>query len=80
MKNFNKSKPYVHLSHSIIKTLTISSIILVAAALPAYAYSDPGTGLLAWQLIASSVVGLLFYFRKILASFLGKIKPWKNDK
>jgi hypothetical protein len=29
------------------------------------AYVDPGSGLLVWQLIAASVVGCLFYVKKV---------------
>ena len=28
------------------------------------AYVDPGSGLLVWQMIVSSVLGSLFYFKK----------------
>jgi ABC-type thiamine transport system substrate-binding protein len=31
---------------------------------PAQAYTDPGSGLLLWQILVAGAVGLLFYFRK----------------
>lgn len=43
-------------------------IIVVAAALalvsPAYGYTDPGSGLLLWQMIGAAFVGSLFYLRR----------------
>lgn len=30
-----------------------------------FAYVDPGSGQLIWQLVLSTVVGLFFYFRKL---------------
>lgn len=35
----------------------------------AHAYSDPGSGIMLWQLTVSFFIGLLFYFRKILGFF-----------
>jgi hypothetical protein len=40
---------------------------------PAYAYTDPGSGLLLWQLLVSAVFGAAFYFRKMFSSILKKI-------
>ena len=37
-----------------------------ALAQPAMAYTDPGSGALLWQVIASAFIAVLFYFRKIL--------------
>lgn len=36
------------------------------------AYVDPGSGMLAWQLIVAGFVGLLFYFKKV-RGFFGRI-------
>ncbi|HJV64763.1 MAG TPA: hypothetical protein VJ550_03420 [Geomonas sp.] len=35
----------------------------------AHAYSDPGSGIMLWQLTVSFFIGLLFYLRKILTFF-----------
>lgn len=35
----------------------------------AHAYSDPGSGIMLWQLTVSFVIGLMFYLRKILTFF-----------
>jgi hypothetical protein len=37
-----------------------------------FAYVDPGSGLLAWQMVGAAVVGSLFYVKKFRA-FLGKL-------
>lgn len=43
-------------------------IIVVAATLalvsPAYGYTDPGSGLLLWQMVGAAFVGSLFYLRR----------------
>jgi len=35
-------------------------------------YTDPGSGVLLWQMLAAAAVGAMFYVRKILAFFTGK--------
>lgn len=35
-------------------------------AAPAYAYADPGTGILIWQLLLAGISGALFYLRRLL--------------
>jgi len=47
---------------------------------PAYAYSDPGSGLLILQLIGSALVGVLFYFNKIKKWILTKLGKSKHEK
>lgn len=54
------------------------TILLLAFPVIAHAYTDPGSGLLLWQLIGSFLVGLLFYLRKILYFIKGLFK--KNDQ
>lgn len=50
-------------------------LILVGAALvferPAYAYADPGTGLLAVQAVGSALVATGWYLRRKIYSFFG---------
>jgi hypothetical protein len=41
-------------------------VLGVAAEREAAAYTDPGSGALLWQVIASAFVGLMFYGRKVL--------------
>lgn len=39
---------------------------LLLFAAPAFAYADPGTGILIWQLLPAGVSGALFYLRRLL--------------
>jgi hypothetical protein len=41
----------------------------------AYAYVDPGSSLVLFQGISSVCMGVLYYFRKRLKSFLRRSKP-----
>jgi hypothetical protein len=46
--------------------LFFAYILLILTVTPAQAYTDPGSGLLLWQLIVSGFVGcIVFRFRKI---------------
>ncbi len=38
---------------------------VAVTATPAFAYSDPGSGLLIFQILGSVLVGAMFYFKKI---------------
>jgi hypothetical protein len=38
--------------------------LFLAAERPAYAYTDPGTGALIWQMVAAAFVGVVFYLRR----------------
>ena len=40
----------------------------------AYAYTDPGSGALMWQLALAAMVGISFYFRKAI----GWIREWRK--
>ncbi|MEO8598131.1 MAG: hypothetical protein ABI759_32725 [Candidatus Solibacter sp.] len=40
-------------------------VLLLATPRPAYAYVDPGSGAMVWQVVAAGVIGSLFYVRKI---------------
>jgi hypothetical protein len=35
-------------------------------------YTDPGSGVLLWQILAAGVVGSMFYVRKFIALLRGK--------
>jgi hypothetical protein len=56
--------------------LSASLALLLSVPRDAYAYTDPGSGALIWQVLVAGFVGALFYFRK-LASW---IKTKKRDK
>ena len=49
-----------------VVTLMLFFALLTSSAPAAYAYVDPGSGLLAYQSITAFVTGLLFYFRRRL--------------
>lgn len=55
-------------------------VIVVLLLLPSYAfaYIDPGSGLLLWQLLGSLFIGLLFYVKRFI-SFVKKLIH-KNDR
>ena len=55
-------------------------ILFLISTTPAYAYSDPGSGLLLLQLLGSACVGVLFYFSKIKNWLLDKIGKTKHDQ
>jgi hypothetical protein len=48
-------------------------VVLCALAKPAYGYVDPGSGLLAFQVISSTFAGIGFLVRKRLRSFFSAI-------
>jgi hypothetical protein len=50
--------------------------LLLAAPAKAYGYTDPGTGTFAYQMAYAAFIGGTFYFRKLLARFIGK-RPGK---
>lgn len=41
-------------------------ILFVAAPSQVFAYTDPGSGTLLWQMIVAGSIGLAFYFRRML--------------
>lgn len=44
-----------------------SAVILVfGVAEPAYGYTDPGSGLLLWQMVGAAFVGSLFYVKRLV--------------
>ena len=41
----------------------------------ACAYTDPGSGVLIWQMLVAAFVGVAFYFRRFTSWFKGKKGP-----
>jgi len=63
--------------------ICLAILILATFERPAFAYTDPGTGALIWQMVAAGFVGLAFYFRRFLSWFKSKrnVQPGsKNAK
>jgi hypothetical protein len=53
---------------------------LLMVAIPAYGYTDPGSGLLLWQMVGAAVVGSLFYVKRLLGWLSpGRRKSGKVD-
>jgi hypothetical protein len=48
-------------------------LVLGAVARPAYAYVDPGSGLLVLQIVTTTFAGAVFLLRKRLRQFLEQI-------
>lgn len=53
--------------------------MLLLAERPAYAYTDPGTGLLAIQAMGSAMVAAGWYLRRKIYALLGRIKGAKAE-
>jgi hypothetical protein len=47
--------------------------VLIATARPAYAYVDPGSGLLFMQMVGSTFAGITFLLRKRVRQFFGRL-------
>jgi hypothetical protein len=54
--------------------LSLTALLFLAAfcalAQPAYAYVDPGSGLFAFQIISTTLAGMIFMLRKRLRSLI----------
>lgn len=46
--------------------MTMLAVLILLAPLSAFAYVDPGTGTILWQMLLGLVVGVSFYSRRIL--------------
>lgn len=58
-----------------IAALGCSLSVLLGTA-PAYAYTDPGSGALLWQLAVAALFSGLFYVRRIV----NKIREWVSGR
>lgn len=53
---------------------------LMMVATPAYGYTDPGSGLLLWQMVGAAFVGSLFYVKRLFSWLsVGRKKTGKDD-
>lgn len=50
-----------------INLLVVLTVLTFIFTKPAYAYVDPGTGVLLLQILAAIGVGIIFYFRKFIS-------------
>jgi hypothetical protein len=63
---------------SLRKTLRIVPLFLLlsfATERQLCAYTDPGSGVLIWQMLVAGFVGVAFYFRRFTSLFKGKKGP-----
>jgi hypothetical protein len=58
----------IGLSWSLTALLILT--VICAAAQPAYAYVDPGSGLLAFQILSTTFAGMVFMMRRRLHALL----------
>jgi hypothetical protein len=47
--------------------LLLCIILLIATQSRVYAYTDPGSGTLLWQMLIAGSVGAMFYFRRLIS-------------
>jgi len=75
------SVPDRKLSGKLLAVLAISLMVLqmlavlCALAQPAYAYADPGSGLLAIQFMSTTFAGIVFMLRRRLRQLFGRRRP-----
>lgn len=63
-----------------IGVLVFALTVLIACEKPAYAYTDPGSAALVWQIAVSAIIGASYYFRKFIIRLIGKgDKPNRKD-
>lgn len=50
-------------------SLAIACVVTLLAPFSAFAYTDPGTGTMLWQMLLAGLVGVSFYARRIVGWF-----------
>jgi hypothetical protein len=60
--------------------LIVFYLVTVSMIDTAYAYTDPGSGLMMWQMLSAAAVGALFYFRKAISKISNRLKNVKKRK
>lgn len=53
-------------------------VLVFLGVTPASAYTDPGSGLMLWQILGAAAIGSLFYLKRFL-SWLGVVRK-KDDQ
>ena len=69
----------LRITRRIIGVLVFALTVLIAFEKPAYAYTDPGSALLIWQIAASALIGAAYYFRKFITRLIGKGDKAKGE-
>jgi hypothetical protein len=58
-----------------VTLVTLSLVLwLCTSAKPLYAYADPGTGLMAIQILGATIAGFLFFIRKRIVELFARIR------
>ena len=63
----------------IIGVLVFALTVLIACEKPAYAYTDPGSAALIWQIAVSALIGASYYFRRFITRLVGKGDKAKKE-
>ena len=63
---------------NINRIIQLSLLLLLTLPSLAHAYTDPGSGLLLWQMLGSFCIGLLFNLKRIVIYIKGLFQ--KNDQ
>jgi hypothetical protein len=61
-------------------TLLLLVLLLIGCETTASAYTDPGSGILLWQVLVGGFFGLLYYFRKLKHRLLGSRNLAQKDE
>jgi hypothetical protein len=64
-------KKCFNFSSTAFRLMTLTLIALVFVERPLHAYADPGSGLLAWQLLGAVVVGAMYQLRRVIRRIRG---------
>jgi hypothetical protein len=59
-------------SHNVWRLAALVLLVSFATEHEARAYTDPGSGMLLWQMVVAGFVGVMFYLRRITSWFKGK--------
>jgi hypothetical protein len=67
-------KKWFNLPATALRLLAVTFIALIFVERPLRAYADPGSGLLAWQLLGAVVLGAVYNFRRVLRRLKGFVR------
>jgi hypothetical protein len=59
------------LSSTAIRLMTLTLVAMIFVERPLHAYADPGSGLLAWQLLGAIIVGAMYQVRRLIRRIRG---------
>ena len=60
---------------SALRIIPLLFLLSFATEHEARAYTDPGSGVLIWQMLVAGFVGIAFYFRRLTSWLKGKKGP-----